>query len=95
MSRAFLRLVSTDKEATIINVGSWGMLMTTPTESSYSISKLALAKLSENIASAYPKVCSITYHPGMISTAMAESHPKVLHFCEDTGTLIPRGSLPL
>ena len=91
MSRAFLRLVGSDREATIVNVNTWGMLATPPAGTSYPISKLALGRLSEAIPVAYPKVFSMNYHPGMTKTDMADSHPEVLPFCEDTGTLF---SLP-
>ncbi|KAF2476655.1 NAD(P)-binding protein [Lindgomyces ingoldianus] len=91
MSRAFLRLVGLDREATIINVGSIGMLWTRPAGTSYQISKLALSRLSEAISSAYPKVSSISYHPGMTITDMANRHPETLHFCEDTVEL-PAGT---
>lgn len=88
MSRAFLRLVGVDREATIVSVNTWGMLTIRPVGTSYPISKLALGRLSEAIPLAYPKVSSMNYHPGMIPTEMADSHPETLHFCEDTGTLI-------
>ncbi|CAM1508914.1 Fc.00g026530.m01.CDS01 [Cosmosporella sp. VM-42] len=84
MSRAFLRMVGVDREATIVNVNTWGMLMTAPVGASYFISKLALGRLSEAIPLAYPKVSSMNYHPGMIVTDMADNHPEVLNFCEDT-----------
>ncbi len=88
MSRAFLRLVGVDREATIINVYTWGMVATSPVGSSYFISKLALGRLSEAIPWAYPKVSSMNYNPGMIYTYMAGSHPETLPFCKDTGILI-------
>ncbi|KAF2815864.1 NAD(P)-binding protein [Mytilinidion resinicola] len=91
MCRAFLRLVGLEKEATIVNVNTWGMLSTGPVGTSYPISKLALARLSEAIPSAYPKVSSMNYHPGMTVTEMAELHPQVLHFCKDTVEL-PAGT---
>jgi NAD(P)-dependent dehydrogenase (short-subunit alcohol dehydrogenase family) len=84
MIRSFLGLVGTDKEAAIVNVGSWGMLNTAANGSSYSISKLALGKLSEAVPVAYPRVTSICYHPGMTVTDMAYDHPEVLPFCGDT-----------
>ena len=86
MSRAFLRLVGLERRATIVNVNSWGMLALGPVGTSYPISKLALARLSEAIPFAYPSVSSMNYHPGMTRTDMAESHPESLRFCEDTGT---------
>jgi NAD(P)-dependent dehydrogenase (short-subunit alcohol dehydrogenase family) len=82
--RSFLRLLGPSYPGTIINVGSWGMLMTAPTGSSYSISKLALARLSEAIPSEYPNVRSMNFHPGMIKTDMADGHLEVLPFCGDT-----------
>jgi hypothetical protein len=82
------RLVGLDREATIVNVNTWGMLATRPVGSSYFISKLSLGRLSEAIPLAYPKVSSMNYHPGMIYTDMSDSPPETLHFCEDTGTLI-------
>jgi len=88
MSRAFLRLVGLEREATIVTIGTWGMLTVRPRGTSYQISKLAQGRLSEAIPLAYPKVSSMNYHPGMIITDMADSHPETLHFCEDTGTLI-------
>jgi hypothetical protein len=88
MSRAFLKLVVLDREATIVNVNTWGMLTVVPVGSSYFISKLALGRLSEAIPVAYPKVSSMNYHPGMTITDMADSHPEVIPFCGDTGTLI-------
>lgn len=87
MSRAFLRLVGVDREAVIVNVNTWGMLMTGPVGSSYFISKLALGRLSEAIPLAYPKISSMNYHPGMIYTDMAENHKETLPFCQDTSTL--------
>jgi len=92
MSRAFVRLVGWDREAAIVNFGTWGMLSTQPVGSSYFISKLAQGRLSEAIPLAYPKVSSINYHPGMIITDMADSHPEVIPFSHDTGAFI---SLPL
>lgn len=92
MSRAFLRLVGADREATIVNVTTWGMLAAGPVGTSYAISKLAMSRLSEAIPWAYPKVSSMSYHPGMMITDMAESHPEVLPFCEDKGTFIPLSS---
>jgi len=86
MSRAFLRLVGSDREAAIINVGTWGMLTTLPVGSSYFISKLAQGRLSEAIPLAYPKISSINYHPGMTITDMANLHPEVIPFSHDTGT---------
>ncbi len=88
MSRAFLRLVGLEREATIVTVGTWGMLMVGPQGTGYQISKLAQGRLSEAIPLAYPKISSMNYHPGMIVTDMADSHPETLPFCEDTGTLI-------
>ncbi|KAK9790803.1 putative NAD(P)-binding protein [Seiridium cardinale] len=74
MIRSFLRLVGSDKEANIVNVGSWGML-NTGAGSSYFISKLAFGKLSEAVPAAYPKVLSINYHPGKTVTDMAHENP--------------------
>ena len=95
MSRAFLRLVGPDREATIVNVSSWGMLAVRPEGSSYFISKLALARLSEAIPCAYPKVTSIVYHPAMTDSEMGQSHPEVLHFSKDTGMSIRLSSCNL
>jgi hypothetical protein len=81
MSRAFLKLVGLDREATIVNANTWGMLTVVPVGSSYFISKLALGRLAEAIPVAYPKVSSMNYYPGMIITDMAESHPEVISFC--------------
>ena len=83
VSRAFLRLIDEKSNKTIINVGSWGMLANMPSASSYTISKLALGKLSEALNIGHPKVVSIVFHPGMISTDMANSHPEVIPFCKD------------
>ena len=88
MCRAFLRLVGPDIEGTIVNVNTFGMLMIGPVGTSYAISKLAMGRLSEAIPSAYPKISSMNYNPGMISTEMAENHPETLHFCEDKGMSI-------
>jgi NAD(P)-dependent dehydrogenase (short-subunit alcohol dehydrogenase family) len=88
MNRAFLRLVGSEREATIVNVTTWGMLTTGSVGTSYPISKLAMARLSEAIPSAYPKVSCISYHPGMTRTEMAETHPEVLDFCGDTGVFM-------
>ena len=84
LTRSFLRLLGPSHPGTIINVGSFGMLMTAPNGSSYCISKLALARLSEAIPSEYPNVRSMSFHPGMIKTDMADAHPEVLPFCGDT-----------
>jgi len=96
MCRAFLRLVGLEREASIVNVGTWGMLAVMPVGSSYFISKLAQGRLSEAIPLAYPKVSSINFHPAMTVTDMANSHPEVLHFSKDTGMLIlPLSSISL
>jgi NAD(P)-dependent dehydrogenase (short-subunit alcohol dehydrogenase family) len=87
MTRAFLRLVGLDRDATIVNVNTWGTLTTGPVGTSYFVSKLALGRLSESIPLAYPNISSMNYHPGMIRTDMADNHPEVLRFCKDTGTL--------
>ncbi|KAK6076235.1 hypothetical protein SCUP234_07403 [Seiridium cupressi] len=87
---SFLRLVGSDKEANIVNVGSWGMLNAGATGSSYFISKLALGTLSEAVPTAYPKVPSINYHPGMIVTDVAHEHPEVMPFRGDTHELESR-----
>lgn len=50
---------------------------------SYAISKLAMYRLSEAVPAAYPKVKSMSFHPGMVKTDMAHEHPDVLYFCED------------
>jgi len=63
------------------------MLSTGAVGTSYAISKLALARLSEAVPAAYPKIVSMNYHPGMTRTEMAESHQEVLPFCEDTRKL--------
>lgn len=84
MSRAFLKLVEPETKANIINVSSFGAWMTQPVGSSYFISKLAQTRLSEAIALAYPNVTSVSYHPGMIETNMAEQHPETRGFCNDT-----------
>ena len=80
-------MVGPDREAAIVNVNTWGMLAVRPEGTSYFISKLAQARLSEAIPVAYPKVSCVSYHPGMIQTEMAESHPETLPFCKDTGML--------
>ena len=80
MSRAFLRLVDSEKQATIVNVNTWGMTETVANGTCYAISKLALARLSEAIRVAYHNVSSQNYNPAMTKTEMAYEHPEVLHF---------------
>jgi hypothetical protein len=79
MSRAFRQPAGLDREATIVNVNTWGMLTIVPVGFSYFISKLALGRLSEAIPVAYPKVSSMNYHPGMTITDMADFHPERSH----------------
>ncbi|KAJ6127175.1 NAD(P)-binding protein [Penicillium sp. IBT 18751x] len=83
MGRAFLWMVGSEREATIVNVNIWGMFYVEPTGSSYFISRLALGRLSEAIVLAYPNVFLVNYYPGMIKTEMAD-RPEVVHFREDT-----------
>ena len=92
MTRAFLRLVGTEKEATIISVSTLAMLMRGEVATSYAIGKLALTRLSEAIPFTNPNITSISFHPGMIATDMVTDHPELVDFCDDTGTLVLNSS---
>ncbi|KAH8806108.1 putative oxidoreductase ucpA [Xylogone sp. PMI_703] len=58
---------------TIINISSQLTFATMPGGSSYSLSKLAVAKLAKFIHSEHPNIRSFAVHPGIIPTDMGSS----------------------
>ncbi|ETI29036.1 hypothetical protein G647_01489 [Cladophialophora carrionii CBS 160.54] len=69
-TRAFLKLIGT-KQATILNVSSAAGLWPGPCMSSYSLSKLVVARMAELVALERPNVTAIAFHPGMLMTRLA------------------------
>lgn len=70
VTEAFLSLLGTEKKGTIINMSTGIATSVTPGLSSYSISKLAVIRLSEYIAAEYGNVSSVALQPGVVATDM-------------------------
>jgi NAD(P)-dependent dehydrogenase (short-subunit alcohol dehydrogenase family) len=72
MTRGFLRLVGNDsgKKSTIVNVSSGAATNIIPGMSSYSISKVAVNRLTEYLAAENGNVVSVTLDPGTVDTDM-------------------------
>ena len=70
VTREFLQLLGNGNRGFIINTSSGAATNVVPGMSSYSISKLAVNRLTEYIAAENPNVNCVTLDPGMVSTEM-------------------------
>ncbi|EXJ79248.1 hypothetical protein A1O3_08749 [Capronia epimyces CBS 606.96] len=70
VTRGFLRLLGSERQATIVTMSSGLATMVAPTMSAYSISKLGTLKVAEYVAAEYPNVNSVILHPGNVLTNM-------------------------
>jgi NAD(P)-dependent dehydrogenase (short-subunit alcohol dehydrogenase family) len=68
VTQAFLSLLGTEERGTVIKMATGIATSVTPDLSSYSISKLALFRLSEYIAAEYGNVSSVALQPGVVAT---------------------------
>lgn len=70
VTRSFLKALGKEKHGTIINVSSGAAAVVQPGASSYSVSKVAIERLSEFVAAEYPNVTSVALEPGTVDTDM-------------------------
>lgn len=85
VTQAFLRLVPEGKRGFVCSLGSGIATMVFPGLSSYSIAKLAIARLTEYVAIENPNVIATVYHPGVVDSDMTEEHADFGYFAKDTG----------
>ncbi|KAL4952092.1 hypothetical protein BDW69DRAFT_26956 [Aspergillus filifer] len=72
---------------TIINQTSTSAMGVPPGLSSYSMSKLAINKLTAWLASEHPAITSVALDPGVVETDMATTVPYLAPFMKDTPAL--------
>ena len=70
VTRGFLQLLGNEKRGFIINTSSGAVTNIVPGMSSYSISKLAVNRLTEYTAAENPNVNCVTLDPGSVNTEM-------------------------
>ncbi|KAL3457153.1 hypothetical protein BJX64DRAFT_25625 [Aspergillus heterothallicus] len=73
---------------TIINMTSGSAVSVPPGLSAYSISKLAVTKLTSFLQAEHPTITSVTLDPGVVATDMAYSVPFLEPFIGDTPELV-------
>ncbi|KAL2833765.1 hypothetical protein BDW59DRAFT_156567 [Aspergillus cavernicola] len=78
---------SPSRPATIINLTSGSALATPPGMSSYSLSKLAVTKITAYLQAEHPAITSVSVDPGVVATDMAKSVPYMAPFMKDTPEL--------
>lgn len=82
MTREFLNLVGTTKEATIVSLSSAMAFVPLHGQASYTLSKLAIAQLSAFIALENPNVRAVNVHPGTVMTDLLT--PSLQKFAKDS-----------
>jgi len=82
MTQEFLRLVGTEKAASIINVTSAGGIAVIPHTAPYSLSKLVQIQIQRFVAAENPNVVAVSLHPGTILTPITK--PAFVRFSLDT-----------
>lgn len=87
ISRGFLRLVGTEKQATIVTVASHSSFMDIPGYSSYIHSKLLTFQLSHHLAFENTNITSIAMHPGVLVTPMLDETSFFVPYAGDSITL--------
>lgn len=70
ITRGFLSLLGREKRGTVISMSTGLAVYIDPTSSSYSISKLAVARFSEYLHAEYPNVTAVSIQPGVVQTGM-------------------------
>lgn len=68
MTRGFLNLLGHERKGTVISMISSIVASAVPAMSAYAGSKLAVARISENVAVEYPSVTSVCLQPGVVKT---------------------------
>ncbi|KAL3468719.1 hypothetical protein BJX99DRAFT_269285 [Aspergillus californicus] len=88
VTKAFLKAMESssppEEERTIINLTSVSTQTTGITLDAYTISKVAVTKLTEFLAVEYPSITSVNLDPGMVATDMGASIPMIAPFLYDT-----------
>jgi NAD(P)-dependent dehydrogenase (short-subunit alcohol dehydrogenase family) len=72
VTQAFLKLLGTEKQGSIITMSTGISYMSPPGLSAYSISKMAGVRLSEYISMENPNVAAISLQPGIVKTDMVK-----------------------
>lgn len=85
MTQEFLRLVGSEKEATIINITSAAGIMTIPQTSSYSLSKLVQIQIQRFVGIENPNIVAVSLHPASVLTLLTK--PAFVRFSLDTHEL--------
>ncbi|GKZ33559.1 hypothetical protein AbraIFM66950_003464 [Aspergillus brasiliensis] len=88
VTKAFLQAIefssSSEQERTIINLTSVSTQKTAVPLDAYTISKVAVTKLTEFIAAEYPSITAVNLDPGMVATDMGNNVPIIAPFLHDT-----------
>jgi NAD(P)-dependent dehydrogenase (short-subunit alcohol dehydrogenase family) len=84
VTQAFLKLVGTERPASIVNVSSFGACVVSPGASSYALTKFAGTRLTEFVDAENANIQAVSYHPGTIETPMTDNHEFFRHFSKDT-----------
>ncbi|KAN0070119.1 hypothetical protein V8E54_011700, partial [Elaphomyces granulatus] len=81
MLRAFLPLLLKGGQKIVVNVASIGAHLLTPSSSSYSISKLAVVRLTEFVSAEYGAqgIIALAVHPGGVRTELSLNLPEIIH----------------
>ncbi|GAB1212211.1 hypothetical protein ATERTT37_001343 [Aspergillus terreus] len=89
VTKAFLATTGREPEAptTIIHLSSTSAGMTPPGMSSYSLTKVAIVKLTTFMKDEHPSITTVAVNPGVVSTDMGNSIPFVIPFMKDTPEL--------
>jgi NAD(P)-dependent dehydrogenase (short-subunit alcohol dehydrogenase family) len=70
VTQAFLKLLCTEQQGTIVTMSTGIAYIVGTGMSAYSISKMASVRLAEYVAAEYPDVCSISRQPGIVKKDM-------------------------
>jgi len=68
--------------------------MVVPSTSSYIVSKLAVHRFTELVASEHPNMQVVAFHPGSVMTSIVAEMSDFSHFAQDKGQQTPTCSLP-
>lgn len=82
MTQEFLKLVGSEKQATIINIASGMAIATIPHTSSYALSKLIQVQIQRFVGIENPNIVAVSIEPGAVMTAITK--PAFVKFSLDT-----------
>ncbi len=93
-TRAFLQLVGSSDRAVIVNISSGAATNILPGMSSYSISKIAVNRLTEYVAAENANVVCVTLDPGTVDTEMLLGEISFLSYHCSSSMLTLKRQLP-